>query len=114
MKLKHANSLCLPVRPKIPVTNGSASVIGGTPLLRRGPGSDPLTRCRSASEAFKVDLGSKSAPVGVPLIPFNVSASEVPFRVSSSSESEEDVEGWLLLKEQAKAWPVKEPDKKVF
>lgn len=37
-----------------------------------------------------------------------VTTMELPNRISSSSESEEDGEGWLLLNERSKPWP--EPD----
>lgn len=37
-----------------------------------------------------------------------VSATDMATRISSSSESEEDGEGWLLLNERSKPWP--EPD----
>lgn len=111
--LKHTNSVCLPVTksvhhhhhhpapPPPPLTHGVASMTSrlSHPTINHVSSCHPPTNDTSMTT---------DAPMPNQHSAKMVTSMEVANRISSSSESEEDGEGWLLLNERSKPWP--EPD----
>lgn len=105
--LKHTNSVCLPVtKSSNPTTahmtsrlmfsnqkSSSHPTINHTPYCLHTANDTSLPPDSSMTNQHSVKM---------------VTSMEVANRISSSSESEEDGEGWLLLNERSKPWP--EPD----
>ncbi|XP_066964258.1 rho guanine nucleotide exchange factor 10-like protein [Macrobrachium rosenbergii] len=115
--LKHTNSVCLPltksgqpgggvtVTPRLSFSNHKSS---SQPVINTSTSNSTsclLTQLPPANDnavTSDVPMTSQQLPART------MTSMEVASRISSSSESEEDGEGWLLLNERSKPWP--EPD----
>ena len=100
-RLTHSNSICLPLTNRsIPRHDPVSSEF----LLANHAKVEPSVSKGSCESVMTSDtMLSSQASFGA------VSAMEVTGRISSSSESEEDIEGWLVLNERPKPWPEVEP-----
>ena len=100
-RLTHSNSICLPL------VNRSSSI------SRNEPVSSDFLLSNHAKVEPKPGVGGKGSCESVMTsdtmlssqASFNVTTIEATSRISSSSESEEDIEGWLLYNERnSKNW----------
>ncbi|KAK8749646.1 hypothetical protein OTU49_015465 [Cherax quadricarinatus] len=102
--LKHINSVCLPAAKStnsstVPMTSHLTYTNHN---LSSSPTANQNTLCHPA--AYDTPMTTDS-PVTSQHAAKMVMTMEVANRISSSSESEEDGEGWLLLNERSKPWP---------
>ncbi|XP_037789682.1 uncharacterized protein LOC119585122 [Penaeus monodon] len=110
--LKHTNSVCLPVTKSVHPTlhGGGASMTSRLSFSNHKSSSHPTINHASSCHHPSADDTSMTTDAPMPNQHSTkmVTSMEVASRISSSSESEEDGEGWLLLNERSKPWP--EPD----